>query len=279
VIIGPDYAQVDGNTPPDFDAFEAAAKAAGSRVGFVILRGAYGTSPDPTVGRDWHAAKASGRQVGAFLFLRMVDSQPPEEQVHVLADNVGALRADDLPPIIDIEDTGFTAQAELAWIHRAWVKVREIFGVSPMLYTSERVWSEDLHSLPAGEMIDSPLWVAKPWPLEVHRPADLGRAQPAPLIPKPWGAGNAWLHQYQGDAYPCPGFSHTVDLSRFLLMRPGETGARVGWVQRRLGTTVNWAYDQTMLEAVKGFQSLHGLAADGVIGPQTFTRLCWTSLR
>ncbi len=278
MIVGPDYASVDLNTPPDWGAFRASVIAAGSRAGFAIFRGAYGTWPDPVVTRDWHRAQDAGLITGAYLFLRMRTDQSPEDQVHVFAEHVGTLRMGDLVPAIDVEDTGFDAATELSWVHRAWTAMRQIYSVSPMIYTSARVWTEDLHDLPAGEMIDSPLWVAKPWPWAVRTPARLETLNGyLPAVPKPWGPNNAWLYQYQGDALPCPGFSHTVDLSRFLVMNPGEAGARVAWVQKRLGIPVNFAYDSAMFTAVKRYQQQLGLAVDGAIGPVTFTRLAWSA--
>lgn len=278
MIVGADHASVDGNDPPDWDAFKAAAAASGSRAAFAIFRGAYGTWPDPTVQRDWRRAQDAGLITGSYLLLRMRADQPPEDQVHVFAENLGALRVGDLVPAIDVEDTGFDAQTELGWVHRAWTAMRQIYTVSPMIYVSDRVWSEDLHNLDAGEMTDSPLWVAKPWPWRVQTPAHLASFDGYdPIVPKPWGPGNAWIHQYQGDALPCPGFSHTVDLNRFRPMVQGETGARVAWVQKRLGIPVTFAYDAAMNTAVRSYQHQVGVAVDGVIGPVTFTRLAWSA--
>ena len=275
-----DYASVDANTPPDFNKMKIACTAAGSTLSGAIFRAAYGTLPDPTVQRDWIAAKRAGLTTGAYLFLRSRKDQPICDQVHCFADQVGTLDASDLVPTIDVEDTWPSAEAELEAVHTAWVEMRSIYGVPPMLYDSNRVWVEDLHNLPAGEMTASPQWVAKPWPWPIHTPAVLGPGPFSsgvydPPVPKPWGAGNWWLHQYQGDAHPVPGFSNTVDLSRFHLMRPGETGVRVAWVQRRLRMAVTSVYDAQTESTVRAFQRAHNLVADAIIGPQTFPALLW----
>ncbi len=276
-----DYASVDGNDWPKWAKFQGQCSLAGSAVGGVIFRGAYGTSPDPTVRRDWHRAQAAGLTTGAYLFLRNRKDQPPTDQVHVFADNVGTLTSNDFCPTIDIEDTWPSAEAELEALHQAWLEMRAIYGVPPMLYDSGRVWVEDLHNLPAGEMVDSPQWVAKPWPWSVHSvpqlsPVPFADGANEPVVPAPWGPGNWWIHQYQGDAFPVPGFTNTVDLSRFHLMQLGDTGARVRWVQTRMGWPITGVFDAAMATRLRSFQSAYGLTADALIGPKTFTRICWT---
>lgn len=286
MIVGVDYAQVDGNLPPGWHEAREGCRAAGSTLGFAIFRAAFGTSPDPTIGRDWIRARDAGLTVGAYLFLRMRRDQAPEDQVHVFADNVGTLTGADLVPTIDVEDTrdDFTAEDELEYVHRAWTVMRSIYGAAPMLYLSDRVWREDLHDLPAGEMTDSPLWLAKPWPWRVRtapqlsqRPFDSGNYDPT--TPRPWGWGNWWMHQYQGDAIGLPGFTQTVDLSRFHVMRQGEIGIRVAWMQRRLGWPVTRTFDADTAQRVREFQASHGLVTDAIIGPKTFARVAWTAER
>lgn len=283
MIVGVDYASVDGNLTPDWGGMKQACAASGSSLGVAIFRGAWGITPDSTVVRDWHSAQAAGLTTGAYLFLRMRTDQPPEDQVSVFADNVGALTESDLVPFIDIEDTGFTAAEELAWVRRAWDAMRSIYGVPPGIYDSARVWREDLHDLPAGDMVESIQWVAKPWPWAIRSPAMLsptpfssGRYEP--VVPSPWGPKNWWLHQYQGDALPMPGISRTVDLSRFNLMVQGETGVRVKWVQKRLGIAQAGVFDDAMASALRAFQRARGLVADAIVGPKTLARLCWVRI-
>jgi GH25 family lysozyme M1 (1,4-beta-N-acetylmuramidase) len=287
MIVAADFGDVDGNhgrqhlVHPDFARFKSACAEQGSTAGLVIFRGAWGTSPDSDLHSDWKRAESEGLVCGAYLFLRMAPgAPPPEDQVHVFADNVGSLTAANLVPTIDVEDVGPSAEAELELVHRAWTTMRSIYRASPMLYLSKRVWTEDLHDLPAGELTDSPLWLAKPWPWAVHTPAQLSWAPFQsgaldPPVPTPWGPNNWWLHQYQGDAFPVPGFLNTVDLSRFHLMLRNELGERVKWVQRRLGIPPIGDFDAVMEIKLRAFQRASGLQADAVIGPRTFAALSW----
>lgn len=297
MIVGVDYASVDANRPPDWLTVKAACAGAGSSLGFVSFRGAWGMYADPVVQRDWIGAGQAGLVRNAYLFLRMapniVQKMPPEDQVHLFADNVGALTSRDIIPTIDVEDNAGSASVELDLVTRAWETMRSIYRAAPMMYTSARVWKEDLQNLPAGAMRASPLWLAKPWPWKVHTYARFGGAyfddgNNDPVVPPPWGDnGNWWIHQYQGDAFPVSGFTNTVDLNRFHVMRLGERGDRVKWVQRRVfgfgaeysaggnPADIDGIFGPSTLAAIKVFQSLHGLVADGIIGPKTFAPLSW----
>jgi GH25 family lysozyme M1 (1,4-beta-N-acetylmuramidase) len=277
MIIGVDYASVDGNLPPDWGALKNACTRAGNSLGFAIFRGAYGTMLDSTIARDMNSAQAAGLITGAYLFLRM--TQSPTDQVRRFADNVGRLGAGkNFPPIVDVEEAGVPATEVMNILHAAWNEMASQYQVTPIVYFSDRVVREVLGNLPPGALKRSPLWLAKPWPWQPRTPAHLTLDEPTyrPKVPSVWGdPGNWWMHQYQGDAYPCPGFTNTVDLSRFNVMRLGEFGDRVRWVQEQLNVTVTRAFGVETVGALKQYQAEHGLVPDGVLGPKTFAALAW----
>lgn len=282
-----DYASIDGNLRPDWDRLRNAVSGVGSRLAGVIFRGAWGLYADPVLQRDWKSAQAAGLITGAYLYLRTADQRlDPEAQVKVFADNLGPITGHDLVPAIDVEDTGMDAEAELAWIQRAWRAMYSIYGAPPMIYTSARVWSEDVHDLSTRDLLTSPLWLAKPWPWKERRPAQFSPVpfQPVapgapgaydPMVPKPWKPGNWWMHQYQGDANMVPGFTSTIDISRFNPMGQGERGERVRWVQARIGAAQDAVFGPKTADALRQFQTAHGLVADAIVGPQTFVALMW----
>ncbi|MGH7179390.1 MAG: peptidoglycan-binding protein [Tepidisphaeraceae bacterium] len=293
--LGVDYASVDGNAPPNW-ALAKQPSADGSRLTFVIVRGAYGDWADTTCIRDWSGIQAAGLVRGAYLYPRYKNGQgdlvPIASQVNALKRALdaggGLVPFKDLPPAIDIESKGSptafgcTAEQALAWYREVWNAMRLAFGVLPAIYTSARVWNEDLDNHMAPDLATSPTWLAKPWPWKEKTAAHRDITKPFsegaydPQVPIPWGGNNWWIHQYQGDAINYPGFTHTVDCNRFNLMKLGARGARVSWVQRRIAAKPDGVFGTETEKAVKAFQAQHNLTPDGVIGPMTFAPLAWT---
>lgn len=286
MILGIDCAAVDGNLKPAW----AVAKASGP-IRFAFLRGAYGDAPDAAFPREWPALGAAGVTRGAYLFLRFPRvGHPaparPRAQVDAFVDTVGVLTHRDFPPTLDLEfehgrrATGLTVGESLAWVLEAWEQLKAAYGAPPLVYTSARVWREELDDVAAPRLAESPLWVAKPWPWAVRTPAHRDAAAFTggafePEVPSPWGS-QWFIHQYQGDALGFPGFSSTVDVNRFRAIPPGATGDHVAWLQRRLRIPTSGVFDVATRSAVIAHQIAQGLVPDGIVGPRTFASLCWS---
>lgn len=254
-----DYAGVDQNAPPVFSTVKQSART-------VILRGAYGLWQDPIIHRDLAAARAAELAIGVYFFPTF--DRTPEEEVAALAQHV-VLAADELLAI-DIENV---KPENLPWLTRAVELMKAAFHRIPLIYTSERVWREDLHN-PARpqQFADCPLWLAHyPWRQRIAPQSNPGEE---PAVPYGWQSHDWWLHQYQGDALGFPGFSSTVDISRFQDLFLWDRGARVEWVQRRLNMPVDGVYGPATCDAVKAKQREANLIADGIVGPRTLAVLC-----
>lgn len=286
-LIGADYASVDGNEKPNFTA----AKQAGAR--FVIPRAIYGrsviggTTPfrDPVWARDKDAIVAAGLKRTAYLFLcfekKGVHTPSPEVQAQTFIDYVKLDRNKDFVPMVDVEEASnlMSAIEMHGWVVRACRKLRDHFGAWPGIYTSARVWQENLENLPAGELINCPLWLAKPWPWAVRTTVHLdGAPAYSPSMIPQWGLNNYWLYQYQGDALGWPGFNRTVDANRFHMIGKDARGDNVVWLQQRLGITADGIFGDQTETAVKDLQKRHGLVLDGIVGVNTFAPLCWSNL-
>lgn len=292
-MLGIDFASIDGNRPPSWSV------ATDVGTSFVIVRGVYGRPlqkggsiyVDPTLQyRD--AIRKAGMTYGAYLFLcypKIGWSPPPspEQQAEVFCKNVPLERYRDFPPMLDVEFpggrqiTGFSAQEALDWTHRAWKVLKAHYGIAPGIYTSARVWKEDLDDLPAPIFTESPLWLAKPWPWPIRTKA---RMMPPvgvrPNVPPPLGdATNYWIYQYQGDAVGFPGFTSTVDVNRFHSISEPAKGDQVRWIQRRLGQCEGTPglFDEVTAICVEDFQRCHGLKPDRIVGPKTFAALAWSN--
>lgn len=282
MILGADYAAVDGNARPDF----AAARAAGVR--FVIIRASYSTSADPTAARDRDAIRAAGLTYGAYAFLVMNhDSPAPEDQVHAAFAAAGLIPGRDLPIVLDVEfphgiqTTGRTRSDLGAWVSRAVAAARH-GGCEPMIYSSARALdgtdSDALAGAANAAIAGCPLWLARyPYRAKIHAITSVAELAPPPVPCAVGDADGYFAHQYQGDAVQLPGFSSTVDLSRWNPLRKGARGSRVTWVERRLGLAEGTpgVWDDAMDAAVVAFQLDRGLVADGIIGPATFAALAW----
>lgn len=285
--IGLDYANVDQNNTPNF----AAAKQAGAR--FVVIRAIYGrpvTSggkapyQDPAWAADKDRVLANGLKRSAYLFIcypkQGVYTPEPEEQAQAFIDYVQLVSYRDLVPMFDVEQTSdvLSASEMYDWTLRVAKRLRAHYGAWPGMYTSQRVWHENLKDHPAGDLINCPLWLAKPWPWPVRSPVHLdGAPSYDPYLIPQWG--NQWfIYQYQGDATNWPGFNRTVDADRFRVFGKGAKGDHVKWAQQRLGgLVVDGDFGSKTEAAVKALQTQYGLTADGIIGVNTFAPLCWSN--
>ena len=270
------------------------------QMSFAIFESNYGTLRGSAFSREWPAMRSAGLVRGAYLFLRLpnplVDRKngpPPHPvaQAQAFIHTVGTLDRSDLPPSLDVEVAGGLSgldrasaleavRRRLEYIRAAWRTLKDFYKVAPIIYTSLRVWQEELLRPALPDLIESPLWV-KDYPFN-KGPAQLGpivTKHAAPRVPPPWGdSTNWWIHQYQGDATGLRGFvGGNVDMNRFNTMVRGDAGERVRWVQRRLGIAQSGNFDAAMEMALRSFQRNIGLAEKPIIDPQTFAYLCWSN--
>ena len=279
-MLGIDYASVDENHPPDF----AAARRYGIR--FVILRAAYtdsGPQMDPVVARDRAAIKDAGLQFGAYLILGW--NVDPVDQVTAFVNAYGTPAVGDLPVSLDIEfpkgiaASGLTPQAALTKIETALSALQTTYPVV-MIYTSARVWYEDLKDIASEPCSHCPGWIKVPYPWKADQaphPESVPSSVPLPPPQRVVGAAGAFIEQFQGDALRVPGFSSTVDLNVFRNYVGGTADPRTPWVSTRLGL-FNHICDPTdatsVANAIRAFQTDIGSDVDGIVGPVTWARLC-----
>lgn len=303
MIIGIDTASVAGNKTIDW------TKAKSSGIGFAIIRAAYGTSKDTAFDKEWPRIKAAGVVRGAYLFLRfpckskgITNVPTPKAQAEAVCKIVGVLDPCDFPISLDVEfpgkgqpDTGMTPAQLLKGVLEAWQVLKNNYQVAPLIYTSARVWLDDLKnpSVPAP-VKESLLWLAR-YSFNEGQAILQADAVANPPVPPPWAGtdpttityrgepytNDNWLcHQYQGNATGCPGFpTGNVDMNRIRPLARGATGMRVKWAQKRLGftgTNVDGKFGPMTDAAVRKLQAgKNDVVADGIIGPRTYAYLCW----
>lgn len=258
---GVDSASVAGNHKVDWKAVKADGKS------FVFLRATYGTYVDSDFNKHWPAIKSAGLVRGAYAFWRpLID---PLVQADAFIRTVGILQPTDMVPILDLEFGGklgrrglnITAKEALDRFRAFRQEIVTAYGKCG-IYTSNRVWRDDLDNIDAPDLINDPLWLA-----------DYTK-RPEPITPKPFGTNNWAFRQYQGNVKAI-GFPGVVDLNRFNTMTIGNRNDRVAWMQKKLGVTVDTVFGPKTEQAVRLFQAGRNLAVDGIVGVKTFVQLCW----
>jgi GH25 family lysozyme M1 (1,4-beta-N-acetylmuramidase) len=211
-----------------------------------------------------------------YMFLKWpkkgVKPPTPTQQAQAFvkaAGNAGGLGRGDLFAL-DVEFPGGRKETRMSpascveWVLEAATTLKLAYGCWPILYTSDRVYKEDLLSVDVGELVNCPLWLAR-YPFKLGQRFKSGPpAGRKPPVPRPW-KGAYWIWQFQGNATNFPGCSGFVDMNDFNPYMGAKGDPREAWAKARLGAKTT----------VKAYQLSRGLKADGVAGPKTFAHLMW----
>ena len=198
-----------------------AVRAAGVR--FAFVRVSDGTTVlDPSFAREWQAAREAGVMRGAYQYFR--PEEDPVEQADLLLATMGALRAGDLPPALDLELSGEVEPRELVRRVARWVaRVRRATGVKPIVYTSAQNWVALAGN--SRRFRSHALWVA-------HHDAE------CPNTPSGW---RRWTFHQRSKQAAIAGIAGPVDENQFrgslralrrMTVRSGHTAARL-WARWR----------------------------------------------
>jgi lysozyme len=171
-------------------------KAAG--IGFAFARVSDGANTrDATFATNWAGAKSVGIVRGAYQFFRPAQSATAQADLLIAALG-GSYTPGDLPPVIDVEDTGGLAAATVAARVRTWVdRVHAQLGVTPIVYTGKYFWRDEVGG--PSSFAGNPLWIAQYTSL-------------CPDLPAPWSRWTFWQNSETGTVN---GISGAVDLDKF----------------------------------------------------------------
>ncbi|HSA19958.1 MAG TPA: GH25 family lysozyme [Myxococcota bacterium] len=172
-----------------------AVRAAGFE--YAQIRLAYGVYTfDEYFERNWAGARAAGVRRGAYQWFK--PDQDPLAQAEVLLAHL-TLEPGDLPPMVDVEDTGGQPPQVVAErLGQYLAHVEAATGTTPLLYTGYYFWRDQVGG--ATQFVDHPLWIAQ---YNDHA---------CPDIPAPWTRWAFWQFTSQGSV---PGIYGDVDLDRF----------------------------------------------------------------
>ena len=179
------------------------AKVAAAGKSFVFLKATDDANyVDPTFAANRSAALANGLSVGAYHYARPDPSAGDarrEARYFVAAANP---QPGDLLPVLDLEENAGLNHDELTAWARTWVRVvRNLTGVSALVYTSPATWVTGTGDSPLVARDGAPLWIAH-WNV------------PSPTIPANDWDGHGWhVWQYTNTGH-VSGISGNVDLDK-----------------------------------------------------------------
>jgi GH25 family lysozyme M1 (1,4-beta-N-acetylmuramidase) len=148
--------------------------------------------------RDWNDSAAAGLYRGAYHFARPGDINSAINQARYFVNAVGPMnRANDLPPVLDLEaNCGLDANQMVAWT-RAWVdEVTRLTGRDPIIYSGYYFWKDYMGNTAAFSNL--PFWIAT--------------YGPRPLVPPVWSNYTFWQYSSSGQV---PGINGAVDMNLF----------------------------------------------------------------
>ncbi len=172
----------------------AAVKQSG--IAFAIARVSYGTSKDTWFDTNWSGMKSAGLVRGAYQFF--LPQQDAIAQADLMLKAIGQLGAGDLPPVLDVEDTGGQSAATITnKIHQWADHIEAAIGKKPIIYTGKYFWQDNVAS---ADFSSYPLWIPN-------------YSFNCPNLPD--GYWNDWLFFQYTSTGSVPGVSGNVDRNKF----------------------------------------------------------------
>ncbi|MEV0691478.1 peptidoglycan-binding protein [Streptomyces sp. NPDC050388] len=253
---------------------------------------------DPYFNQDFKASAAAGlMNSGYHFYAEGTGSAQADHFIRTLrtAGYTGKA-AGQLPPVIDLEHHNGACPAYATTTHISTFinKIKSSFGVAPIVYTSK--WFVDDCLKGNGSVFSTtPLWQPR---------YQSGSNEPAALP----GANRSWSFWQHSETGAVSGISGNVDLNVYRgtltqlramanigtgttpapaplpswpVLKYGATGVDVRALQyllnaRGYATTVDSSYGPATQNQVTAFQRANGLAADGITGPATWSKLIVT---
>jgi lysozyme len=151
---GPDVSRWQHGSPLSW----AAVKGAGHSFAFVKATEGSGYT-NPYFASDWAGTRNAGLLRGAYHFARPSVGSAVGQARHFIAVAGTARGAGDLPPVLDLEQSGGLSPAQLTtWTRQFLTETRRLTGRTPIVYTYPHFWRTSMAGTRA--FTDYPLWIA-----------------------------------------------------------------------------------------------------------------------
>ena len=138
----------------DWRSVKSAAYS-GKKIGFAFVKATEGVAmQDRQFRRNWQSLDHAGIPRGAYHFFR-----PDQDASTQAANYIRAvkLKTGDLPPVLDVEETGDFSSCQISEGALQWLKIIEDhYGVRPIVYSNVDFYQTHL----SGTLNRYPLWVA-----------------------------------------------------------------------------------------------------------------------
>ncbi|MFE3074229.1 GH25 family lysozyme [Streptomyces sp. NPDC059247] len=281
----------------------SSVKASGES--FVFHKATQGTGfRDPKFAADLAGALGAGLMVAPYHFYDA--GTGTAQSAHFIrtarAAGYNARRPGQLPPVVDLEKTRGRCPAGVnsTQVAAFLTKVKQAFGVTPIVYTSKDFTSTCLKGQ-TTVLAGSPLWIPR---------YNNGRTEPASIGGRSWSIwqytdrgtvpginGHVDRNVYKGTLTQLRHLAHLTPTSTPPAQRPGSapTGTARSWPVLKSGsrgtdvTTIqhllnasgrnidaDGAFGPATTNAVRALQSRNGLEADGIVGRGTWSKLIRT---
>ncbi|MHB8450619.1 MAG: GH25 family lysozyme [Mycobacteriales bacterium] len=204
-------AAADGSAPrippplgPDVSSYQHPNSApidwpsvAGAGQRFAIVKATEGTFyTNPYYSQDVAAAQAAGLFVGSYHYAHPDESAAA--QADMFAQTIGNMRDGELPPVLDLEESGGLGTAALiSWTQAFLGRLQSDTGRVPMIYSYPSFWQSSMGNTTAFDSY--PLWLA-----------DYTNAA-EPWVPGGWSSYTLWQYTDQDSL---PGIQGAVDDSQ-----------------------------------------------------------------
>ena len=163
---------------------------------FAIARVSDGTYLDTKFDQNWSGMKAAGIIRGAYQYFEPGESATA--QADIMIQKMVGFGPGDLPPMLDVEDTGGQSPATITARIHTWVdKIKAATGRTPLIYTGKYFWDPNVQTT---DFASFPLVIA-------------AYVKPnCPNTPNAWSKWAMWQYSSSGSV---PGISGNVDMDEF----------------------------------------------------------------
>ncbi len=140
---------------------------------------------DSAFANNWNGMADAGIIRGAYHFYSA--SRDAAQQAQHFIDVLGTIEADDLPPVLDLEDrlgiakNGITKAQLINSVNTFLRIIEDAYGIPPIIYADPSFWKQYM----TPDYGDYPLWIANP---HVARP----------IIPSDWDTYTFWQYENRG---------------------------------------------------------------------------------